>query len=268
MYSFVKILGKEIPVYWLVGVAGLAVCFFFCKARAKKFEKVTWLDLTNMFGIGLVGMFLGGRLLYILTTLPLIIKNWSYVMEHKNILWEVISNGIVFYGGLFGFLLAIKIYIKKYKLDSESYFDLLAPAIPLFHAFGRVGCFFNGCCYGIESDACGIAFHHSAAAPNGVKLLPVQLIGSAGELLLFFLTLRYEKKHHEEGKAIYFYLALYAIGRFILEFFRGDEYRGVYFGLSTSAWISLAMGTVLLAHLMCQENRPHGSAFLAEEEER
>lgn len=94
-----------------------------------------------------------------------------------------------------------------------------------------------GCCYGCPTDSSlGVTFHVSPIAPNGVALVPVQLLEAAAEFLLFAVLL---------GG----YLATYGVLRFTLEFFRYDNYRGFLGPLSLSQWISIVtvvLGTVLL----------------------
>ena len=101
------------------------------------------------------------------------------------------------------------------------YFDLVMPAVSFAQGFGRFGCFFAGCCYGRETDSWfSITFTHSDFAPNGVKLLPTQLMSSAGDFLICGLLLLYAGRKPKEGQVAAGYMVLYGIGRFIIEFFR------------------------------------------------
>ena len=119
------------------------------------------------------------------------------------------------------------------------YFDLVMPAVSFAQGFGRFGCFFAGCCYGRETDAWyGITFHNSSFAPNGVKLIPTQLISSAGDFLICALLLWFASKKPKTGRVAAAYLVLYGIGRFAVEFLRND-YRGSVGVLSTSQLISI-----------------------------
>ena len=75
------------------------------------------------------------------------------------------------------------------------YLDLMIPSVALAQALGRVGCFLAGCCYGRETDSCiGVVFTNSLYAPNGVKLLPTQLIMAAGDLVIMAILLLYAKR--------------------------------------------------------------------------
>lgn len=115
------------------------------------------------------------------------------------------------------------------------------PAVSFAQGFGRLGCFFAGCCYGRETDSWfSITFTHSDFAPNGVKLLPTQLMSSAGDFLICGLLLLYAGRKPKEGQVAAGYMVLYGIGRFIIEFFRND-YRGSIGVLSTSQIISIGV---------------------------
>ena len=189
---------------------------------------------------------------------PLVIRNWDILLADLHLLYEILTNGLVFYGGLFGAILALYWYCRHYRLDHKAFFDYLAPLFPLFHVFGRISCFLTGCCHGQVSERFGIAFTNSTSAENGIPYFPIQLVCSFCNLLLFLFVRAYEKKHHREGKALTAYLVPYAVGRFIIEFFRGDEIRGIYFGLSTSQWISLFILAFYLIRLL--RHRPRSQA--------
>ncbi len=115
------------------------------------------------------------------------------------------------------------------------------PAVALAQGLGRLGCFFAGCCYGRETDAWyGITFRNSKFAPNNVKLIPTQLISSAGDFLICGLLLFYAARNPRDGRVASAYLVLYGIGRFAVEFLRND-YRGSIGWMSTSQIISVGI---------------------------
>ena len=122
-----------------------------------------------------------------------------------------------------------------------SYLDLALPSVALAQGFGRIGCLLAGCCYGQETDsAFCIVFQNSAYAPNGVPLVPTQIISSVLNFLHFGLLILFAKKWKKgEGQVTGLYFALYSAGRFVLEFFRGDLERGNVGALSTSQFIAI-----------------------------
>ena len=192
-------------------------------------------DVLHTLLLSLIGALLGSK---IFQALGLIVTQgarpgfWS--LEN----WAAIAySGGVFYGGLIGGLLAAGLYVRKYKLDFRDLTDIVVPSVLLFHACGRVGCFFAGCCYGVEAPW-GIVFTQSIGAPNGVPLVPVQLFEAGFNLLLMAAMLILKPERKRPGLLLPLYLMAYAAARFTLEFFRGDAGRGVLL-LSTSQWISL-----------------------------
>ena len=154
------------------------------------------------------------------------------------------QTGIVFYGGVLGLIFSFyMICLLKNKHPPVGALDALAVIIPLFHAVARIGCFCAGCCYGVEAR-CWISVYY-IIEENGVSYgsfrIPVQLIESCFNLLLFILLLVLFLKQIQIGKLIYLYLFLYAVIRFSLEFFRGDAVRGIYGGISFSQIISMVI---------------------------
>jgi phosphatidylglycerol:prolipoprotein diacylglycerol transferase len=127
--------------------------------------------------------------------------------------------------------------------------DLVAPGIALGHVIGRVGCLLAGCCYGRPTDVpWAITFTDPAAAlnvgtPLSIPLHPTQLYDAGAELLILGVLLATERRGQKfPGRTFWLYLVLYAISRFIIEFYRGDDGRGIAFNMfSTSQVVSAAI---------------------------
>ena len=224
MYPVIHIM---IPSYMFFACVGgtlsiLLLCFRIDKYNITFFDFIKILFVCTLFG------FVGSRFVFVLSRLSWLICNFTI----KNILQTILMGGFVFYGGLLGVLLGIKIYAPLKGYDCKVVYDCAAPAIPLFHAFGRVGCFMSGCCYGkeFEHTIFGITFSR----------IPVQLIEASFELILFVVLYILQKK---DTKCNYLriYLIIYSTFRFVAEFFRGDIVRGVLFGVSTSQVISVCI---------------------------
>lgn len=120
------------------------------------------------------------------------------------------------------------------------YFDLVMPSVALAQGFGRIGCLFAGCCYGLSTDSpfC-IIFPENSSAPGGIPLIPTQIISSGLNFIHFFILIWFAKRNKKDGRVAALYLILYSAGRFVLEFFRGDLIRGSVGVLSTSQFISV-----------------------------
>ena len=232
MFNKITLGPITVYMYGLMIAIGFASALFLCNYRGKK----RGLSEDTIFGIflcALIGGVVGCRLLYYIVELPAI-------MEDPSILWDF-KNGYVVYGGIIGGALTSFIYCRVKKERFLPYFDLVMPSVSFAQGFGRLGCFFTGCCYGRETDSWfSITFTHSDFAPNGVKLLPTQLMSSAGDFLICGLLLLYAGRKPKEGQVAAGYMVLYGIGRFIIEFFRND-YRGSIGVLSTSQIISIGV---------------------------
>ena len=243
MYPKIHLIGKEFPTYGLIALVGILLfgTYVISNGKKNKFDEV---DLIKCLIISALGSFIGAHLLYFVTKIKdfiYVLKNLSLIKSFKQVIevFNYLYGGWVFYGGLIGGIVALIVYLKIHNKKVLPYINLCAPAVPLFHFFGRVGCFFAGCCYGIESKF-GITFHHSEIPyANGVKRFPIQLVEAFFCLLLFFFLDFIFRKTKYNNITAYLYLIIYPIGRFIIEFFRGDEYRGFLWKLSTSQWISI-----------------------------
>ena len=140
---------------------------------------------------------------------------------------------------------------KDIRVEVCSIADLVMPSVALAQGFGRIGCFLAGCCYGMPTHShFAIVFHDSDFAPNNIPLVPTQLISSGLDFLHCLLLLYAAKKCKKQGQVVSLYLICYSLGRFVLEFFRGDLNRGAVGSLSTSQFISLfifAAGVAMFA---------------------
>ena len=216
--------------YGFMIAVGILAAFFVATKRAPGFE----LDPDAVLNIGLVGAvcgFIGAKVLFC------IVEYSSFIADPVGTF--ISGNGFVVYGGIIGGVAGAFLYCKKKDQDFLRYFDLIMPSIALAQGFGRIGCFLAGCCYGMETDLpVGVVFTHSELAPNGVKLLPTQLMSSAGDFIIAFVLIVLAKKIVGKGKIGLLYVILYSIGRFAVEFFR-DDARGSVGALSTSQFISI-----------------------------
>lgn len=248
MFPGFELFGKTISTYFLAALAGIFMAGIYTCRIAKK-RGYDDNDMIVTLLVAAVGTLLGGHMLYGITN----IQYWEYLLSAGSIkkffdYSVLIFGGSVFYGGLLGGMAAAEIYIKKKGWDFGTYFDMIAPAIPLFHFFGRIGCFLGGCCYGIECRF-GITFHNSILeTANNVRRFPIQLTEASFNLCLFLFLNLMLKKGKFKNRLFSLYLLCYAPARFCFEFLRGDEYRGFLFGFSTSQIISIIIfiGTLFL----------------------
>ena len=226
--------------YGLMIGLGFLISVLWAAAEAKKAglsaDHITSIALWTL----VIGV-LGGKLLFI------IVEFKTFISAPLSVLG---SSGFVVYGGIITGVLTIIGYCLIKKISVGDYIDMIASFVPLNQAFGRVGCFLAGCCYGRETDAWyGVIFPEGCLAPAGVKLVPTQLIMAAGDLAIFIIlyVLR-TKKILSGGRLAAAFLTMYSVGRFAVEFLRND-YRGSIGFLSTSQFIALwifAIGVIFL----------------------
>ncbi len=162
-------------------------------------------------------------------------------------LFENFGSGFVFYGSLIFAIPTVYFYIKYYKVPALPMLDIIAGTTCVVHAFGRMGCFFGGCCYGVPTDSfVGMSFEAGIGIAD--HLHPTQLY-SVILISSIFMYLMYVKKRQEfDGQLFLTYLILYSIGRSVIEVFRGDEERGYVIDgiLTNSQFISLLIFSTAL----------------------
>lgn len=233
--------GITLHGYGLMIGIGILSAYLSAEYRAKKLglnEELMFPLLIYGAGFGL----LGAKLLYYITI-------WKDIIKDPSLLLNV-ADGFVVYGGIIGGIAAGYIFCRFKKISFYRYLDLVVPSIALAQGFGRIGCLLAGCCYGIKTNSpFSITFKSSSFAPNGIPLFPSQIVSSALDFIHFFLLCAVAKRTRKPGVVSALYLILYSLGRFIIEFFRGDLIRGAVGGLSTSQFISVfiaLLGIVLL----------------------
>lgn len=258
MLPYLEIFGRTFPSYSVLGsigiLLGLGLVLLYCDRFGLDRE-----DCAYIYIFGAVGAMVGAKILHLITVFPDVVRDlhllWTDPVQFAGL---YLSGGLVFYGGLAGAVAGAALSAHYFSRRLRDFFPLFVPVFPLIHAVGRVGCFMVGCCYGKEANW-GIAFSQSLAAPNGVKLIPVQLFEAGADVLIFLLLLWYVHHRPAPIHLLVAYLLSYAPVRFVLEFFRGDVVRGIYGPFSTSQWISLAI-VVLSVVLLIQNRRQQAKA--------
>jgi len=176
-------------------------------------------------------------------------QNKIYQYMYADYFW--LGGGFVFYGGLIfalAFYLIYSLYLKKFSFK-KSY--LLAPGLIFGHAIGRVGCFLTGCCYGSQCDLPWKVFM------DGDYRHPVQLYEAIALFILGYFSLKWVDHEEAHKKVLSNYLLYYSVIRFVVEFFRGDEVRGIFWlSLSTSQLVSIGLFIVALILKIREKIKP------------
>ena len=237
MQVYLNVLGFNIPTYGMMIVSGVLLANLLAMYILKK-THLDYNDFLILECFGILGGCFGAKILYLLVSFRYI--DWSRITEPLY-LNSLIQGGFVFYGGLIGGLLAVYAAGRLYRIPVGLYIRKCIFLLPFVHAFGRIGCFMAGCCYGIPYKGFGaVVFPKHCFAPAGISLFPVQLV-EAAILLLLSTFLLIQQWRGNSDYLVETYLIAYGLVRFFLEFFRYDMLRGKALILSTSQWISLLM---------------------------
>jgi len=230
----------------------LAAAYLFGLQLARVRAKQRGLDANRVLDLGIyiiISALVGAKLLLLITDFK------SFTADPRELLTLARSGG-VFYGGLIVAVSVALWYIRRVGLPLWTTCDVFAPGIALGHVIGRFGCLFAGCCYGKPTTkAWGITFTDPFAAANvgtplGVALHPTQLYEAGAELLILIVLLVTERKGRPfPGRTFWLYMLLYAISRFIIEFYRGDD-RGTVGMFSTSQFISIVLAPLAIVMLV------------------
>ncbi|MBM4389089.1 MAG: prolipoprotein diacylglyceryl transferase, partial [Deltaproteobacteria bacterium] len=178
--------------------------------------------------------------------------------------FKIWYGGLTYYGGLILAFFAGLWFVRRYKMPVWKIGDLAGFAIPLGLFFGRLGCFFGGCCFGraAECALCHTFPKHSPAWDHHVELgmitknaaaslpvYPAQLLESFASLLIgVFLYIFFQKRKKFDGQVFWLMVILYSVMRFLVEFLRDDS-RGEFLSLSTSQLLGIPMVAVALLML-------------------
>ena len=240
-----------IHTYGFLIAAGFLVGLYLAVWRAKK-EGIPSDRIIDLGFYILLSAIVGSRLLFI-------IINSGYYVRNPLAIFKIWEGGLVFYGGV---LLAVPTaiwYVKRHNLRLWTMADIFAPSIAIGHVFGRLGCFSAGCCFGKAAETLpwGVIFADpECLAPLNIRLHPVQLYESAGELIIFVILMVLAGRKSYKGRLFMTYLLLYAVLRFTVEFFRGDEARGFLMPyISVSQGISIIIFIAALAGMIVLKRR-------------
>src|SRR3954470_18298834 len=215
------------------------------RAHARGLDSARVLDLGIYI---IISALLGAKLLLVVTDFR------TFVNDPSELITLARSGG-VFYGGLIFAAPGALCYIPQMGLPLWTTCDVFAPGIALGHVVGRFGCFFAGCCWGKPTDVpWAITFTNPYAAANvgtplNIPLHPTQLYEAGAEALILAILLATERRGRPyPGRTFWIYMLLYAISRFVIEFYRNDP-RGSVLMFSTSQFISLVLAPLAVVML-------------------
>jgi phosphatidylglycerol:prolipoprotein diacylglycerol transferase len=231
----------QLPSYGVLLATAVVVALWTLRRRADR----AGMDGARLVDFGLwlvVWALVGAKLLLVLVELP------RYLRDPAEILGTIRAGG-VFLGGFVAAVIAAIVLLRRYQLPALASFDVISPSLALGHAIGRIGCLMAGCCWGAACDLpWAITYTNPVAARNlGTPLHqpvhPFPVYSSLFNFALYGVLALYFRRRPPAGSVFATYLVLYGIGRFLLEWTRGDAVRGFLFdgALSTSQVISIAL---------------------------
>lgn len=225
----------------------LAIAFLAGTLIARSEARRKGIDPDTIFDLVLVIAFagiIGARLFYVIGHLREFAKQPFMALA----VWQ---PGLVFYGGLLGGTIAVLIFVRVKKLFLWDIADTIVPGLALGYAIARIGCFLNGCCYGAPSNL------PWAVNFFDVPRHPTQIYSFIYSLLIFGIVWFYRKRIKTPGILFWLYLGLYAISRFVVEFFRVSK--SVVFGLSAAQIISVLVFVMAAIVILVSFNQSRGS---------
>jgi phosphatidylglycerol---prolipoprotein diacylglyceryl transferase len=244
-----KIFGLSIYWYGIFAATGFLAGFWTASRRAAR-ENLSKEAIMNLAPWIIFGAIIGARLWYV-------VSYWNEEFAGKPLHYIITigRSGLVFYGGLVGSCLGTILYAWKNKLPLWKIADVMAPSVALGHAFGRLGCFMTGCCYGKECTLPWAVHFPFSHATHGAAVHPVQIYESLLNFSFFALLVLLHRRKKFDGHVFCVYLIGYALLRAFTESFRGDYgVAGITPGQGTGIVI-LSIGAALWFWL---SNRPQG----------
>jgi phosphatidylglycerol---prolipoprotein diacylglyceryl transferase len=229
----------RIPSYGVMLALAFSAAYFESLRRAAKTGD-SQDHVENLFLVVIAASVVGARLFHVLFEEP------SYYWKNPAKIFALWEGGYTFYGALLLAATGIFVYCRRKKISFLAYGDIAAPATALGLFLGRLGCFLAGCCWGTPTNVpWGVVFRHpdTFAAVKGIRVHPSQIYEALGGLFIYlYLTWRFKKRAYP-GQIFFHGVAIYSVVRFIVERFRGDEYRGFVLGglVSYSQLVSLSL---------------------------
>lgn len=231
-----EIFGFEVPSYGVALVSAFIVATLLLRREGARLN----LDpeqLTDAAVSGLLFGLIGAKLLLILVELDRFIQNPAELLD------TVRSAGVI-YGGQIGGAMGVIWYLRRHQLPILKTLDVMAPHLALGIGLGRIACLLAGCCYGTHWDGPLALFfpeHPHCAAPAGVGLFPIQIVSLVNGVVLYGVLVFLLRRRRFDGQILAAFVFLYGLARALIEIYRGDGVRGLWFNgmISTSQLIAL-----------------------------
>jgi len=233
MLPFIELFGLRISMFVLFQAIGLILGIMLMLSKRHKLDLDNPWDILQAAAIALIGGAPGAVLI-----------NAIYVLIEQGVtnnamptIWQfdtwrtALSQGNAFFGFLIGAVIAVFVFAKIRRLPVGKLSGIMTYLVASGTVFGRLGCYFNGCCYGIVLSS-GARFP-SQLAETGFAII----------IFLLFLIVRFERKNPNIMFPLF--VILYSIGRLAFEFFREDTVRVGLISMSQWVAVMLVIGCVV-----------------------
>ena len=205
--------------YGVMAAAGFLLALYLFQANRYK-AALNSDQVTNILMLAMICGIVGARIFYV-------VQNWNFYRANPAAIIRIDQGGLVFYGGFLLAVAAVIWYVRKVcKADVLRVLDAISPALAAAHALGRIGCFFNGCCYGKPAEIFWAFAYAPGTEPfkryGSLPLHPVQIYEAILNIILA-AVLFYLVRHSKRGVPMAGYILAYGVLRFVDEFFRGDH---------------------------------------------
>jgi phosphatidylglycerol:prolipoprotein diacylglycerol transferase len=188
--------------------------------RAARKRSLNEDHIINLIYVIVIASVVGARGMYVLTHL-------SEYAAHPVEIFEIWEGGLTLYGGLLLAVVASVVYMRAVRLPVWVVCDIAAPSIALGKVFTRIGCFLNGCCFGVPSGLpWAIQFPLSCQAGSvfpGERLHPTELYSAGLSLIVFIVLLAIGRRRSAPGTVFWSFLLMDSGVRFALGFVRYTE---------------------------------------------
>ncbi|HHY38823.1 MAG TPA: prolipoprotein diacylglyceryl transferase [Clostridia bacterium] len=206
------------------------------EARRRGYDPGIVVDLA---AYSVVSSLIGARLLYVLLD----------PSEFAGNPWRVLfitEGGLSLHGGVLGVMLMGIWFSRRYKVPFWGFADILAPSVPLGTAITRIGCFLNGCCYGVLTRVPWASFTRLASGPRH----PTQIYEMLLDLVLFIYLWRKRDRIAFPGALFLDYVVGYSVIRFIVEYWRDVPHITPFLSVAQGASLVVIAGAYLMGKFL------------------
>ena len=250
---FLKIGDFVIYFYGVMAATGVFIAGFVFQKYALR-RGLPAQEISSIIFWTVITGILGGRIAHVLT-------HATYYFNHPFEIIKIRNGGLGIQGAIITALIFLAFFCGRKKIAFLPTVDLLAFCAPLGQAFGRIGCFLNGCCYGKET----VAFFGVQFPFLPYRVLPTQLYYAAMDLSLFAILWFIGRKKRPDGEFLGIYLTGFGLIRYTGDFLRGDlvptpldltttQLSGIGFFVVGSLWLYAVLRESYKEHVKETEN--------------